>query len=142
MVRNGRRAATGFFADFQKFIMQGNVVDLAVAVIIGGAFGKIVESFVADIVTPLILKPALSAAGVEDIAKLQSGGIFYGKFLSTVINFLVIALAIFIMIRVLQAAKERFARQEEVAAAEAPPEPTVVALDRLSSVMDRLERKL
>jgi large conductance mechanosensitive channel len=66
----------------------------------------------------------------------------YGKFLAAILNFIVIALAIFIMIRVLQAAKERFARQEEVAAAEAPPEPTVVALDRLSEVMDRLERKL
>ncbi len=56
------RGNGGFWADFRKFLMQGNVIDLAVAVIIGGAFGKIITSFVEDIVTPAILNPALQAA--------------------------------------------------------------------------------
>ena len=55
-------ARSGFLADFQKFLMQGNVIDLAVAVIIGGAFGKIVTSFVEDIITPIILNPALQSS--------------------------------------------------------------------------------
>jgi large conductance mechanosensitive channel len=56
----------GFMRDFQQFLMRGNVVDLAVAVVIGGAFGGIVNSLIADIITPLILTPALTAAGVDD----------------------------------------------------------------------------
>jgi large conductance mechanosensitive channel len=59
--RRGRAAAGGFLRDFQTFISQGNVVDLAVAVIIGGAFGKIVESFIKDVITPAILSPVLTS---------------------------------------------------------------------------------
>jgi Large-conductance mechanosensitive channel len=90
-----------FWSDFRKFIAQGNVVDLAVAVVIGGAFGKIVESFVADIITPAILNPALKAANVENLQDLTVPGtaIKYGSFLAAIINFLVIALALFVVIR-------------------------------------------
>lgn len=66
-VQNGKAAAGGFMKDFGDFIMQGNVVDLAVAVVIGAAFGKIVSSLIEDLITPLILNPALEAAGVKDI---------------------------------------------------------------------------
>ncbi|MGB7413934.1 MAG: MscL family protein, partial [Thermosynechococcaceae cyanobacterium] len=64
-----------FLKDFGEFLSQGNVVDLAVAVIIGGAFGKIVTSFVEDIVTPAILNPAMKAAGADQLAALSINGI-------------------------------------------------------------------
>jgi large conductance mechanosensitive channel len=132
------RRATGFLADFQAFIMQGNVVDLAVAVIIGGAFGKIIESFVADIVTPAILAPALEAAKVNDLKSLVIGnGIKYGAFLASILNFLVIAFAIFVMVRVIEKAKRQFSRQE-AAAEEAAPDPATLAQERLTQSLDRL----
>ncbi|MEO1068420.1 MAG: MscL family protein, partial [Cyanobacteria bacterium J06638_6] len=70
-------SAGGFMRDFQEFLMRGNVVDLAVAVVIGGAFGAVVTSFIEDLLTPLILSPALKAAGAEDIASLSVNGIKY-----------------------------------------------------------------
>jgi large conductance mechanosensitive channel len=133
------RRATGFLADFQAFIMQGNVVDLAVAVIIGGAFGKIIESFVADIVTPAILTPALEAAKVNDLKDLVIGnGIKYGAFLAAILNFLVIAFSIFVMVRALEKAKRQFVRQEAAAEVAAPPDPAIAAQERLTASVDRL----
>jgi large conductance mechanosensitive channel len=130
---------SGFLADFQSFIMQGNVVDLAVAVIIGGAFGKIIESFVADIVTPGILDPALKAANVQDLAQLTAGPFKYGSFLAAVINFLVIAFSIFVMVRMLEAAKKKFARQKaEEAVAEAAADPSIIAQENLTHAVQRL----
>lgn len=89
----------GFLQEFKEFAIKGNVVDLAVAVIIGGAFGKIVSSFVEDVITPLLLNPALKAAGAENISKLAWNGVTYGNFLAAVINFICIALVLFIMIK-------------------------------------------
>lgn len=89
----------GFLKEFKEFAVKGNVVDLAVAVIIGAAFGKIVSSFVEDVITPLLLNPALKAAGADNIAKLAWNGVTYGNFLAAVINFLCIALVLFIMIK-------------------------------------------
>jgi large conductance mechanosensitive channel len=137
------RRATGFLADFQAFIMQGNVVDLAVAVIIGGAFGKIIESFVGDIITPAILTPALEAAKVNDLKDLVIGnGIKYGAFLASILNFLVIAFSIFLMIRVIEKAKRQFARNEAVAAEAAAPDPTIVSQERLTASLDRLTQAM
>ncbi len=133
MARSG-----GLIADFQKFIMQGNVVDLAVAVIIGGAFGKIVESFVADIVTPAILSPAMAALGASSLEGLSFHGILWGKFVANIINFLVIAFSIFIMIRALEKAKQM--RKREEAAGIAPPDPQermTTAMERLAEAMER-----
>ncbi|PSN13323.1 large conductance mechanosensitive channel protein MscL [filamentous cyanobacterium CCT1] len=104
--------------DFREFLMRGNVIDLAVAVIIGAAFNAVVNSFVTDIITPVLLNPALEAAGVEDIANLSANGIKYGLFLSAVINFVIIGFVIFLMIRLF----ERFKRKEAV---EAAAEPTI-----------------
>lgn len=137
-LQNGRRAAGGFMQDFRAFIMNGNVIDLAVAVVIGGAFGKIVTSLIEDIITPLLLNPALKAANVEDLAKLQINGIKYGVFLASVINFLVIAFVIFILIRSFEATKRKEIR--EVAAAEEvkpdPQERLTLAVERLAEVME------
>ncbi len=89
----------GFIKEFKEFAIRGNVVDLAVAVIIGGAFGKIVTSFVDDVVTPLLLNPALEKAGVSNISELTWGTVKYGNFLAAIINFFFIALVLFIMIK-------------------------------------------
>ncbi|HEY9640879.1 MAG TPA: large conductance mechanosensitive channel protein MscL [Coleofasciculaceae cyanobacterium] len=132
----------GFWADFRKFIMQGNVVDLAVAVIIGGAFGKIVESFVADIITPAILQPALKAANVNDLASLSAGGVKYGSFLAAVINFIVIALSIFLVIRAFEHAKKRFRREAVAEEVVAPVEPGIVAQENLTHAIERLTQVL
>jgi large conductance mechanosensitive channel len=137
IITNGRRAAGGFIKDFQKFILKGNVIDLAVAVIIGSAFGKIITSLIEDIITPVLLNPALKAAKVEDLAKLQVNGIKYGLFIASVINFLVIAFVIFVIIRSFEAAKRKEVREE--AAAEVKPDPQkrlTLAVERLAEVME------
>ncbi|BAU10765.1 large conductance mechanosensitive channel protein [Leptolyngbya sp. NIES-3755] len=131
-------ARSGFLADFQKFLMQGNVIDLAVAVIIGGAFGKIVTSFVEDIITPLILNPALKAAQVDSLQNLSYQGIKYGLFLASILNFLVIAFSIFVMIRAFEKAKRKFVRQEAIEEAVAPADPVVVSQERLTDAIERL----
>ena len=106
--------------ELKNFLLRGNVVDLAVAVIIGAAFGAIVTSFVNDIITPLILNPALKAAGVEKISELTWIGVAYGSFLSAVINFLVIGTVLFFVVKAAEKAqnlgKKEEAAEEEVAA--------------------------
>ena len=89
----------GLVQEFKAFAFKGNVMDLAVAVIIGAAFGKIVSSLVEDVITPLLLNPALKAAGAENIAKLSWHGVTYGNFLSAVISFLCIAIVLFFVIK-------------------------------------------
>jgi large conductance mechanosensitive channel len=89
----------GFIKEFKEFAIKGNVIDLAVGVIIGGAFGKIVSSFVEDVITPLLLNPAMKAAGAENIKDLAWNGVTYGNFLSAVINFVCIAFVLFVMIK-------------------------------------------
>ncbi len=130
-------AKSSFINDFKDFIIKGNVVDLAVAVILGGAFGKIVESFVKDVITPAILAPALKAASVSDIEKLVVGdNVKIGLFLAAVINFLVISFVIFLVVRAYEKAKKKFARQE--AMAEPAPDAAVVAQQQLVTALDRL----
>jgi large conductance mechanosensitive channel len=112
--------------DFKKFAMKGNVIDLAVGVIIGAAFGKIVSSLVSDIIMPIIgrvvgnidfsdLYINLSKTKYNSFEAAQAAGaatINYGVFLNNVINFLIIAFSIFVVIRQL----ERFKKKEEVKA--------------------------
>lgn len=95
----------GLVKEFREFALKGNVVELAVAVIIGAAFGAIVKSLVDDVVTPLLLTPALQAANVQDLEKLSWGGVKYGKFLSSVIGFVLIALVLFFLIKGINALK-------------------------------------
>jgi large conductance mechanosensitive channel len=108
-----------FIKEFKEFALKGNVVDLAIAVIIGAAFGAIVSSLVDDVITPLILTPALQAVGAEDIGSLHWGAVKYGNFLSAVIKFIVVALVLFGLIRGMNSLK----RKKEAPAAEpAAPE--------------------
>ena len=105
--------------DLKNFLLRGNVVDLAVAVIIGAAFGAIVTSLVNDIITPLILNPALKAAGVDKIAELSWNGVAYGSFLSAVINFVVIGTVLFFIVKAAEKA-QNLGKKEEVAEEETP----------------------
>ncbi|NJP10350.1 MAG: large conductance mechanosensitive channel protein MscL [Leptolyngbyaceae cyanobacterium RU_5_1] len=128
MARRARSSATGFLRDFQEFIMRGNVVDLAVAVIIGTAFGKIVEAFVKWIMS-VLLAPVLERAGVNQLENLPLG---LGELAVAIVNFLVIGLVIFIIIRTL----EKFVRKQEVEAA--PPDPMIESQERLTTSINRL----
>ena len=103
-----------FIKEFKTFVMKGNVMDLAIAVIIGAAFGAIVSSLVDDIITPLLLTPALKAVGAENISQLKWGEVKYGNFLAAVIKFIVIALVIFSLIKTLNS----FKKKEEIVVAE------------------------
>jgi large conductance mechanosensitive channel len=138
MTRSG-----GFWADFKDFLMRGNVIDLAVAVIIGGAFGKIVDSLVTDVITPAIIGPAMKAAGADRLENFVVGdGIKIGVFLAAILNFVVIALVIFLMIRAFEKAKRRFARQEAIEEAAAPSDPVVISQERLTGAIERLTTTL
>lgn len=120
-----------FFSDFKKFITKGNILDLAVAVVIGGAFGKIVSSLVKDIITPItglfirsgdlaslkwILKPAIAANEAAGIAETPEIAVTYGIFLQNVIDFLVIAFVVFVMLRVIVNLKAKLEHRETEAA--------------------------
>lgn len=133
MARRARSSATGFLRDFQEFIMRGNVVDLAVAVIIGAAFGKVVDAFVNWIMS-MILNPVLKQAGVDQLKNLPFG---VGDFVVAIVNFLVIALVIFLLIRVL----EKFMRRQEEAPAVDPvlesQERLTIAIERLTETLER-----
>ncbi len=123
-----------FIQDFKAFAMKGNVMDLAVAVIIGAAFGAIVTSLVDDIITPLLLTPALQAVGAENISQLHWGSVKYGSFLAAVIKFIVFALVIFSLIQALSKLKKK-----EVAAPAAPSSTDLL----LREIRDELKsRKL
>ena len=106
----------GFVKEFKEFAVQGNVIDLAAGLIIGGAFGKIVSSFVEDVITPLLLNPAMKAAGAENIKTLAWNGVTYGNFIQAPIHFVCIALVLFIMIKGIKKKK----KPAEEAAPEGP----------------------
>jgi large conductance mechanosensitive channel len=89
----------GILKEFRDFALRGNVVDLAVAVIIGTAFGAIVSSLVDNVITPLLLTPALKAANAQDLDKLSYGAVKYGLFLSAVIKFVIIAFILFLIVK-------------------------------------------
>jgi large conductance mechanosensitive channel len=109
-----------FFKEFKEFALKGNVLDLAVGVVIGAAFSAIVKSLVDDLITPLILTPLLQRAGLEDIKDLTWGaGVKYGNFISNVISFLIVAFALFLIIKGINSV-----RKKEEPAPAAPPAPT------------------
>ena len=121
-----------FIKDFKAFAVKGNVMDLAVAVIIGAAFGAIVSSLVDDIITPLLLTPALKAVGAENISQLKWGEVKYGNFLAAVIKFIVIALVIFSLIRAIASMQKK-----EEAAPTAPSSTDQLLME----IRDELSRK-
>ena len=129
----------GMMSEFKDFAMRGNVVDMAVGIVIGGAFGKIVSSFVADVLMPPI---GLAMGGVDfsDLAvKLSEGKdgaeavmIKYGVFIQTVVDFLIIAFAIFMVVKAMNSMK---------APEEAAPDPGPSAEDLLTEIRDSLKSR-
>lgn len=126
--------AKGFGAEFKKFIMRGNVIDLAVGVIVGGAFQAIVKSLVDDVVMPVI---SLATKGVDfanwfialdggeyaTLEAAQEAGaavLSYGNFISAILNFLIMAFVVFLIVKGINAVSEKTKKKEE----EAPAEPT------------------
>lgn len=125
----------GFIKEFREFAVKGNIVDLAVAVILGAAFTAIVSSLVDDVVTPLLLKPALEAANVEDLEKLTWGAVKYGKFLAAVIKFIIVALVLFFIIQAINRMQRKKAAE---VAAPAIPELTL-SEKLLTEIRDNLK---
>ena len=123
-----------FFEEFKQFAMRGNVIDLAVGVVVGGAFGKITNSLVNDIIMPgvsmltggvnfsdwkLVLKQAVVENGEEISAAVS---INYGTFISVIIDFIILAFAVFCMVKVINSLHRK--KEEAPAAPPAPPEPS------------------
>jgi len=122
--------------EFKAFAMRGNVIDLAVGVIVGGAFGKIVGSFIDDVITPLLLKPALEAANLSHLNDLTVlGTVKYGVFLSSVINFVIVAFILFLIIKGMNAAAKK---KEDAKPVVPPPPPADIQL--LTEIRDILKR--
>jgi large conductance mechanosensitive channel len=125
-----------FMKEFKEFALKGNVVDLAIAVIIGAAFGAIISSLVDDVITPLLLTPALKAVGAQDIAALHWGAVKYGSFLSAIIKFIVVAFVLFLLIQGIN----RLKRQKEAPAAE-PKAPEYSLQEKLlMEIRDSLKK--
>jgi large conductance mechanosensitive channel len=144
----------GFLKEFKEFAMKGNVMDMAIGVIIGGAFGKIVTSLVNDVLMPLIgalignvdfttlsytLKPAVMNG--EEVVK-EAVTLHYGNFIQTTVDFIIIAFCIFLMIKLINKATSVVKKpaEEEAPAAPAEPEPTKEEL-LLTEIRDLLKEK-
>jgi len=135
--------------EFQEFISKGNVMDLAVGVIIGAAFGKIVDSLVNDVIMPIIgaifggldfnnyFLPLSSAVTASTLAaaKEQGAVLAYGSFITVVLNFLILAWIIFLMVRSVNSMRKRW-EKEEPASSEEPP----VDVQLLTEIRDLLKR--
>ncbi len=132
----------GILKEFKEFAMKGNVVDLAVAVVIGGAFGKIVTSFVNDVIMPPIglLLGGVDFLNLKAVLKPAEGDIpavtlNYGAWINTVIDFLIVALVIFLVIKALNSMKKK-----EAAVPPPPPEPSKEE-NLLTEIRDLLAKK-
>ena len=147
----------GLVKEFKEFISKGNVMDMAVGVIIGGAFGKIVTSLVNDIIMPGIgsvcsgvdfkdMKHVITPAVVDAAGEVTTPevAINYGVFINTVIEFFIIAICIFLVITLIQKSSKKFKallkKEEEEAAAEAPAEPSE-EVKLLTEIRDALVTK-
>jgi len=125
----------GALKEFRAFAIQGNVMDLAIGVVIGAAFGKIVSSLIEDIITPLILKPALNAAHLSKLDDLTLfGTVKYGNFIATFIYFVMIAAVLFIMVKAINKAKKKDA------ATPAPPTEPTTTEKLLTEIRDSLKK--
>ncbi|MNK24457.1 Large-conductance mechanosensitive channel [compost metagenome] len=111
----------GLMKEFKDFALKGNVLDLAIGVIIGAAFNAIIKSLVEDIITPLLLTPALKAANLENLSQLVIPGtaVKYGSFISNVISFIIVAFVLFMIIKGVNASRKKDAQEPA-----APPAPS------------------
>ena len=140
-----------FIEDFKAFALKGNVVDMAVGVIIGGAFGKIVSSLVSDVIMPLMgkltgnvsftdLKYELSAAVMDGATEVTPAVYLnYGQFIQNILDFIIVAFCIFCMVKALMRLKKK-SEEEPAPAPEAPAEPTKEEV-LLTEIRDLLKEK-
>ena len=135
-----------FFDEFKKFISRGNVVDMAVGVVVGTAFTKIVNSLVADVITPAISVitgkvnfSTLKYVITEATETTAENAIKYGSFIQAVIDFLIIAVVVFIMVKTINTAKARLEKKKEEIKAEEPPKPSNEEL-LLTEIRDLLKK--
>lgn len=125
----------GFIKEFKDFAVRGNVIDLAIGVVIGGAFGKIVTSLIEDVITPLVLKPALEAAHLTNLSELTVlGSVKYGNFIAATINFIIVAFVLFLVIKGINKMKKK-----EEAVTAPPAEPTKEEI-LLTEIRDLLKK--
>ncbi len=138
-IKNGVFKMKKFFADFKAFISKGNILDMAVGVVVGGAFSKIVSSLVADIINPLvglatgnvalsdmkyILQPEIIDEATLEVTQAEIV-LNYGNFLQMIIDFLIIAFSIFVILRIMMNAQKKLdSLKHKEAVEEAPAEPT------------------
>ncbi len=146
----------GMIKEFREFAMKGNMVDMAVGIIIGGAFGIIVKSVISDLIMPVVgifgnadftnmyvgltedvkaakeADPTLALDAAREIGPV----IAYGNFITILINFLILAFVIFMMIKVMNNAKKKFEKEQEAAPPKAPPEDVVL----LREIRDALQK--
>ncbi|HFV2834474.1 TPA: large conductance mechanosensitive channel protein MscL [Streptococcus agalactiae] len=113
--------------ELKEFLFKGNVLDLAVAVILGAAFNAIITSLVKDVITPLILNPVLKAAGVSNIAQLSWNGLAYGNFLSAVINFLIVGTTLFFIVKAANKVMAKKPAEEEIIEVVEPTQEQLLA---------------
>lgn len=144
--------------EFQKFIMRGNVLDLAVGIIMGTAFGAIVATLVSEIIMPPIgvLLGGVDFSGIMTVLKegepvgpyatleaaKEAGAVViaWGALINTIINFLIVAFAVFLLVRAVNTMMERMKRKEEAEAAAAPPtteEKLLAAIEKLTAVVEK-----
>ncbi len=141
----------GFFSEFKEFAVKGNVMDLAVGVIIGGAFGKIVDSMVGDVIMPLVGKVVggldftnyfipLSGQTADTLVEAKKAGavLAYGSFLTVLLNFIILAFVIFLMIKQINRLKREAPPPPPPAPTAPPPTPEDVLL--LREIRDSLKR--
>ena len=140
---NKKKRGKDMFKKFKEFAFKGNVIDMAVGVVVGGAFGKIVTSLVADIITPCIgmLTSGVSFKDLKYVLKAAEGeipevAINYGMFIQNIIDFFIIAISIFLFVTLIGKVKEKFEKKEEVVPEE-PAKPTVEEL--LAEIRDTLK---
>jgi large conductance mechanosensitive channel len=137
----------GFASEFKEFAVKGNVMDLAVGVIIGGAFGKIVDSVVADLIMPLVSKvtggldfsnyfvPLAGQTATTLVEAKKAGAVFaYGNFLTVALNFVILAFIIFLMVKQINRIKNNAPKQV------APPAPTPEDVVLLREIRDSLKK--
>src|SRR5690554_5583750 len=127
--------------EFKAFLMRGNVVELAVAVVIGAAFTAIVNSLVADIITPAILNPAIEAAGVKNLEELAWGAMKYGKFIAAIINFIIVGFVLFMIIKGVNKIQSIKKKEEAIVEEEAPAPAATNEEVLLSEIRDLLKNK-
>lgn len=121
--------------EFKAFAIKGNVIDLAIGVVIGAAFSKIINSLIEDVITPLLLKPALEAAKLTKLEELTVfGTVKYGVFLSAIINFVIVAFVLFLVVKGVNAARRK---EQTQPTAPAPPAEDIKLLTEIRDLLKK-----